>query len=279
MNLVSSGILIFVLAPLKLLYWIKPFNEFLQKIFIAIGTFWVFINNLIFTTTKRTEWVVHNKDNEIQKLSPKNWYFIIANHQSAVDILVLQKILFGKTPFLKFFIKKELIWVPLLGQCWWLLGFPFLERGKKRKKRKDIKTVQRVTKKFKENPTALISFLEGTRLNDKRTNALSKSPYKTLLKPRAGGFGIVLETLGEKLNGKLVDVTIHYPGKHRGLVDLFLGKIKKIVVDVRVLSFSKDLIGAYESSEEAREKIYAYLEEVWSEKDKILLDLKKKHGA
>ena len=52
----------------------------------------------------------------------------VSNHQSWVDILVLQKVFNRRIPFLKFFLKQELIWVPLLGLAWWALEFPFMRR-------------------------------------------------------------------------------------------------------------------------------------------------------
>jgi 1-acyl-sn-glycerol-3-phosphate acyltransferase len=43
---------------------------------------------------------------------------------------VLQRIFHGRIPFLKFFLKQELIWVPVIGLAWWALDFPFMKRGK-----------------------------------------------------------------------------------------------------------------------------------------------------
>ncbi len=51
-----------------------------------------------------------------------------SNHRSWVDILVLQSIFNRRIPFLKFFLKRQLIWVPLLGLAWWALDFPFMRR-------------------------------------------------------------------------------------------------------------------------------------------------------
>ena len=51
----------------------------------------------------------------VETLDRSEWYLVLANHQSWVDIAVLQRIFHRKIPFLKFFIKKELLWLPILG--------------------------------------------------------------------------------------------------------------------------------------------------------------------
>ena len=48
-------------------------------------------------------------------LARQEWYLMTSNHQSWADILVLQKVTNRRVPSLKFFLKQELIWVPLLG--------------------------------------------------------------------------------------------------------------------------------------------------------------------
>ncbi len=66
----------------------------------------------------------------VDSLHQRGWYLVSSNHQSWVDILVLQRIFHGRIPFLKFFLKQELIWVPVIGLAWWALDFPFMKRGK-----------------------------------------------------------------------------------------------------------------------------------------------------
>ena len=50
------------------------------------------------------------------------------NHQRWVDILVLQHLLNRRIPLLKFFLKQQLIYVPVIGLAWWALDFPFMRR-------------------------------------------------------------------------------------------------------------------------------------------------------
>jgi 1-acyl-sn-glycerol-3-phosphate acyltransferase len=73
--------------------------------------------------TKNIHWEVAG----LEGLGTDRWYLVIANHQSWSDILVLQKIFNRKIPFLKFFLKKELIWVPFMGIAWWRARLPVHE--------------------------------------------------------------------------------------------------------------------------------------------------------
>ena len=55
-------------------------------------------------------------------------YLVLANHQSWVDIPVLQKVFNRRIPLLRFFLKSQLFWIPVLGLAWWALDFPFMKR-------------------------------------------------------------------------------------------------------------------------------------------------------
>ena len=146
----------------------------------------------------------------VESLHPRGWYLVSSNHQSWVDILVLQRIFHGHIPFLKFFLKQELIWVPVIGLAWWALDFPFMKRGKGQGARQsDLKSTREACEKFKRIPTSVINFVEGTRFTPAK-HAKQASPYRHLLKPKIGGLGIALATMGEQFEA-LLDVTIVYP--------------------------------------------------------------------
>ena len=55
----------------------------------------------------------------------------LSNHQSWADIFIVQMITNRKVPMLKFFMKFVLIYVPVIGICWWALDMPFLKRYSK----------------------------------------------------------------------------------------------------------------------------------------------------
>ena len=68
-----------------------------------IGTLWISFNNLNLRVTNPVRWDVQLPDG----LTRSEWYMVVANHQSWVDILVLQKVFNGRIPFQKFFLKKK----------------------------------------------------------------------------------------------------------------------------------------------------------------------------
>src|SRR5579863_10046354 len=82
---------------------------------------------LIKALVTRTRWVVDG----LQGLNRGGWYLVLSNHQSWVDIPVLQRTFNRRIPFLKFFLKQQLKWVPVLGLAWWALDFPFMQRYSK----------------------------------------------------------------------------------------------------------------------------------------------------
>ena len=144
--------------------------------------------------TNNTRWDVQGTES----LEPSQWYLVLSNHQSWTDIVVLQRIFHRKIPFLKFFIKKELFWLPLLGQAWWALDFPFIKRYSKAKlqrkphlRGKDLEITRRACKRFQQLPISIMNFVEGTRFTIQK-HRQQQSPYTHLLRPKAGGIAAVL---------------------------------------------------------------------------------------
>ena len=66
-------------------------------------------------------------------LPVRSTLIIIANHQTWFDIPILQHVVTGQGPVLKFLIKRELIWLPIVGWICFALNFPRLNRGPRRK--------------------------------------------------------------------------------------------------------------------------------------------------
>jgi len=136
----------------KLVLPIRAWRKFCEKVLNGIAGNWIFFNNLNLKITNNIQWDVSG----LEALNRDEWYLVLANHQSWIDILVLQKIFYKKIPMLKFFLKKELIWVPVLGLAWWALDFPFMKRyprelirKKPELKGKDIEITRRACKKLK----------------------------------------------------------------------------------------------------------------------------------
>ncbi|GAA5135928.1 acyltransferase [Thalassotalea piscium] len=215
----------------------------------------------------------------VEDLNPKQWYLVICNHQSWVDIVILQRVLHGKIPFLKFFLKKELIYVPFLGIAWWALDFPFMKRYSQsfikknpHLKGKDIETTKKACAKFKYKPVSVMNFIEGTRFTDEK-HKKQGSNYKNLLKPKAGGIGFVLSTMGDSLN-KVVNVTIYYPEGKPNFIDFLCGKIKKVQVVVDTQDIDQRLLGDYVNDRSHKINFQKWVNQLWAEKDQLLEQLK-----
>ena len=206
-------------------------------------------------------------------VDPRGQYLVCANHQSWNDILVLIKTFGGRAPFFKFFLKRELIWVPVLGLAWWGLDYPFMKRHTKEQiarnpalKGQDIETTRKACEAFRNQPALVLNFLEGTRFTPVKREA-QRSPYRHLLRPKSGGFAFALDALGAKLNA-LLDVTIVYPQGSRGFWDFLAGRVRHVVVEVRQLTVPPALYdGSYEDDAEFRARFHGWIAALWNEKD------------
>lgn len=252
---------------------IPIWQKLLSYLLDSCATAWIGVNNQNQKIFSNTRWDVEG----LEQLKMQDWYLVIANHQSWVDILVLQRIFNRRIPFLKFFLKKELIWVPFLGLAWWALDFPFMRRYSKEfleqnphMKGKDLESTQKACRKFKFKPVSVMNFVEGTRFTPEK-HKKQQSEFNYLLKPRAGGMAFVLSAMKENLH-KLIDVTIFYPDGAPSYWDFVCGKVKEIKVNVRVLSIeelrNKGIIGAdYFDNAEQRATFQKWLNEIWQQKD------------
>lgn len=257
------------LAILKLLP-ITRWQAWMSYLVDAIAVAWISLNNLTTQLFTSIKWRIEG----LETLSRKDWYLIIANHQSWADILILQNIFNRRIPFIKFFLKKELLYVPFMGLCWWALDFPFMKRYSQQllKKRpelkgKDIATTRKACEKFRFKPVSIMNFVEGTRFTPAK-HAEQQSPLQYLLKPKAGGTAFVLGTMGEQLH-KLLDVTIHYPQGIPSFWDYISGKVHAITVNINVLPIGKELIGDY-NDQVYRERFQQWLNQLWTDKDRQL---------
>lgn len=210
----------------------------------------------------------------------KEWYMVIANHQSWVDILILQQIFNGKIPFLKFFLKKELIYVPILGLVWWALDFPFMRRYSTailRKhpelKGKDIEITKKACAKFKHTPISIMNFVEGTRFT-KAKHKKQNSPYQYLLRPKAGGMAFALSAMGDHIN-KLINVSIYYPNGIPSFFDYISGKTKEVRVHIDMENVTDELKGDYLLDRAFKQNFQQKLNMMWEEKDKTMDKLAK----
>lgn len=227
---------------------------------------WVGMNGVWIAMMQKIDWRISG----VEALQSGRWYLVSSNHQTWVDILVLQKIFDRRIPFLKFFLKRELMYVPVMGLAWWALDFPFMRRsGGGRDFAKDLAATKQSCERFRLIPTSVINFLEGTRRTPVK-HAAQQSPYRHLLKPKVGGLAMALAVMGPQFNSYL-DVTIVYPAGVPTFWDLLCGRVRSIVVDVREVPIPSSLAnGNYASDAGYRRELQTWIQGMWEEKDRLI---------
>lgn len=272
-NIVVAFSLVFPLALVKLVLPFRFVRLVVDFILANIAETWIAVNSAWMAAVGRTRWHVQGFD----QFNYKGWYLVSSNHQSWVDILVLQKLFNRRIPLLKFFIKHELIYVPLMGLAWWALDFPFMKRKGGASAQKDLETARKACEKYKVIPTSVISFMEGTRYTPAKAGQ-QKSPYKHLLKPKTGGVGMALETMGELFDAML-DVTIVYPKGVPTFVDLLVGNIEDVIVTVRSVPIPKELLLDEKGEPPSRAALQAWVNGLWQAKDSEIDELSARFAA
>jgi 1-acyl-sn-glycerol-3-phosphate acyltransferase len=275
-NTIALTVPLIFISFFKFIIPVEGIIIILDKILISIATLWIGINSFNSKLFCKIEWDIRG----IEKLEKKQWYLILSNHQSWVDILALQTILNQKIPMLKFFLKKELIWVPFLGLAWWALDFPFMQRYSKAQikakphlKGKDLKNTKRACEKFKHTPVSIINFVEGTRFTPQKKTLQKNNKFMHLLNPKAGGVAFVLGSMGEYLK-KIIDVTIVYPEKTPTFWEYISGRTRKITIDFQVIELTDSLAGDYFNDPDYKEHFFSYLNDLWQKKDEKIETLK-----
>jgi 1-acyl-sn-glycerol-3-phosphate acyltransferase len=267
--------LLFLIVLVRAIIPIKKWHRMCSRMANAVAENWISFNNLNQKITGSISLDVQGTES----LKRSEWYLVLANHQSWVDILVLQRIFNRKIPFLKFFIKKELFWFPILGQAWWALDFPFIKRYSHsflakhpHLKGTDMEITRKACRKFKTIPISIMNFVEGTRFSrSKRDN--QQSPYTHLLKPKAGGASFVLSAMEGRIH-RILDVTIDYSEGPRTFWAFVCGRIKRATVRVRSLPVTEDLVGDYAEDRAFRVHFQHWLNELWREKDRLIQELR-----
>ncbi len=269
LNTIVLTVPLILLSLLKFILPVRSAVVVLDRLLIGIATLWIGVNSFNSRLFCTIEWDVRG----LERLKKKEWYLVVSNHQSWVDILALQTTLNQKIPMLKFFLKKELIWVPFLGLAWWALDFPFMKRYSKQElmrkphlKGKDLESTRKACEKFKHTPISIMNFVEGTRFTpDKK--AAQQGSFTHLLNPKAGGVAFVLEAMGDYLH-HIIDVTIVYPEKIPTFWDYISGRVRKIILDFDVIPLSGFLKGGdYMNDADYKNRVFDWLNALWQEKD------------
>lgn len=275
LNTVVGIIPMMLIAVLKLLVPIRSFRRRCSLAVMWIAEVWAEAARQMFARLTRIQWQV----DPLPPLDRNQSYLLVCNHQSWVDIPALVQVFNRKVPFYKFFLKQQLIWVPLLGFAFWALEFPFMKRYSKevldRKphlRGKDLEATRKACDRFRDMPVTLINFPEGTRFTRAKHDR-QQSPYQRLLKPKAGGIAFVLNSMGDQID-HILDVTIHYPDGVPTFIDLLCGRVRSVHIEVSRIPVEEEWrVRDYQSDEEYRERFQQWVSELWKRKDERLLEL------
>lgn len=289
--------LMFCLLVVNTLFWVIPlYASVLLKLLTPAGTrlrvylsaliaglarCWAMTNGWFGDRLLSIKWDVRLP----AELSPGSQYLVCANHQSWNDIYVLMRSFGRRAPFFKFFLKQQLIWVPVLGLAWWGLDYPFMKRYTREQiarhpelKGKDLEATRKACKKYAHLPVAILIFLEGTRFTRAKHDQQA-SPYRHLLKPRTGGLAFALGAMGGKLSS-LLDVTIVYPEGARSLWAFLAGQVHHVIVEVKSLHIPAEFCsGDYEGDPAFRKRVQDWVAQLWSEKDRRITQLLAEYGG
>jgi 1-acyl-sn-glycerol-3-phosphate acyltransferase len=273
LNTVWWGGLILVFAPLKL-YRNEAWRKRLAVMYMSWAHNWSWDNSWLLRKSRYPEVLLEVPEG----LDPQKSYLVLSNHISMADVPVVEYACINRIPFRKIFIKQELIWLPIVGAVCWVLDFPFMKRYSKEKlkrnpslKGKDLETTRKSCEKLKGRPSAILSYVEGTRFNERKRES-TRSPYRHLLKPKVGGVLTVLQYLGEELDG-VVDLTLVYPDNPQPPTfwELVTERVPRVIVRMRLLPvpFQGEQEAELSDTERVR-YVRRWLDGIWKEKDEFI---------
>ena len=272
-NTLLTAIQVLILAIIKFIIPIKPVRRQISKLLNFLSENWFSVNNFAMRIIYNIKFDISGSMN----LQKNNWYLLLSNHQSWIDCMVLLKVFNRKIPTPKFFSKQQIFWIPLFGLAWWALDFPFMKRYSKAKieknpklKGKDLEATKKACKKFKFIPVSVVNFVEGTRFTLQKKEK-SKSPYKNLLKPKAGGTALVLNSMQGKMN-TILDITIIYPQGVVTMWQFLCGCLKNVKVIINQIPVTDELIGNYADDPNYRLFIQTWLNEIFVKKDALITE-------
>ena len=255
-------------------------SQIADKTVISITNHWISSNNAVIDNIlPKKDWRISLPDD----VNTQGKYLLVSNHQSWVDTSIVQYISENRLPLTRFFTKFELIYIPVVGQAFYFLDFPMMRRHSKEAiaknpalQGKDIEEAKRACALLKNKPFTLLNYLEGTRFTVMKRDK-QHSPYKNLLKPRAGGLSLAINALGDDMDG-ILDMTIVYPDGVPTYGDLWKGNIKRLGVDVRHIKMPDTLFmaiqnGGYENDETVKAQMFDWVEDIWQQKDQRITDM------
>ncbi|EGN76121.1 1-acyl-sn-glycerol-3-phosphate acyltransferase [Idiomarina sp. A28L] len=266
------GITIILLGIIKFILPIPAIQRFVSRIANAAFRGWAYSVSAMFRISYPVKWYIEGDIPDDRD----GWFMILCNHQSWVDIVALMHLSRKNLPMPRFFLKHQLLWVPVIGMGCWVLDMPFMKRYSKEQiaknpelKGKDIETTREKCEKFRHIPTTVINFCEGTRFTPIK-HKQKGSPYKHLLTPKAGGTSFTLQAMGNQFQ-EILDITLVYPDRQTDksiVLDLLAGRLQSVYVYIDRIPVTDDLRGDYFNDPEFRDHFQGWLNSRWELKDK-----------
>lgn len=244
---------------------------------MKIATCWVASNKAIYR-------FMHGRQGSVEidgDFEPGQSYLVLSNHQAWADIQILFDELHEHAPFGRFFLKQELIWVPIVGVVCWAMDFPFMKRHSREKLAKnpelaqqDLETTRKACQVYKSQPVTVINFLEGTRFNIKKREK-TKSRYVNLLNPKFGGLSASMNAMGEQFKA-IVDVTIVYQSNYKNITWSWLcGQQTGLKIHIKLRPIPLEMVnGDYRNDPEFKSDFKNWVSQIWSEKDELISKMK-----
>lgn len=253
----------------------KKLKQKLGSISNKMGTATVGAIAISLSLLHQLEWEFEIPEN----LSINDWYIAMSNHQSWADIFILLIAGHKKIPLLKFFMKKELQWIPIIYLVHKTIDMPFLHRHSPEQikanpelKKLDFENAKTAAKRFSRNPSTAFSFAEGTRFSQFK-HLEQQSPYPNLLKPKVGALSIALSGMPEVKT--LIDFTIVYSSNKRTAWQFLCGDLNKAKIIAKTYKIPKNLQSyTYENKSEYRKQFQLFIDEIWQKKQSMISELK-----
>jgi 1-acyl-sn-glycerol-3-phosphate acyltransferase len=277
-NLIINSIPLFVMTLLRVivrLLGLKQVESRLASWMDIVIDSWVVINRFTFRSLGLAKVEVSWQGDVHSSLSKDHWYLVVSNHQSWTDIFMLQTELYNDLPPLKFFTKRQLLYIPIFGQAMWALDFPYVRRMSRAQIEAnpallevDRQAIRTACEKFKNHPTTALNFLEGTRFTPAKYEAQETPHFQHLLNPKSGGVTQVLAALSDRLD-KLVDVTIDYPEGVPSFWEFMQGHCSRVTMHINCVDIPAAITDTTDE-ENRRAAVGKWVENLWQAKDKRL---------
>lgn len=215
-------------------------------------------------------------------LDPTRCYLLVCNHQSWADIVYLLAWHAGRVPFPRFFLKRELLWFPVIGFVCWAMDFPFMRRYARNpeadpeRARRDRQAARVACARYRNLPVTIVNYAEGTRFTPDKRDAQA-SPWPHLLRPRAGGASYVFTAMGEQLAG-IIDMTLIYPHVGGpGLWRFFTGEAQPVYLHIDVQPVPATVLGR--DADATHDATRAWINALWADKNARIANMRGDSGT